>query len=177
MSYPEPPKENGPFEKYDGPSWTIGVVGFVLLALTLGFCYYVEIRLGRENLEFVLAFVFALLGSMFIHESLHYVTAAKLGYDPVYVWPNHVYVPDTHVERWDFLLFALAPQILSIAYVVLLFVDLGPSYRLMIGIGLLLNLPGACQDFVWGYRRLKWSEETKVIVSREDQQTYVSFPD
>ena len=176
MPLPEPPDGNAAFEKYELPTWTIAVAGTVLLALTLAICYCLQVSLGRRNIHFLLAVSFGLVSSLFVHESLHYIVADKLGYDPVYLWPNHVYVPDTHIELRHFLYFALAPQLLSIIFVGLLLLNLDPSYRLIIAIGLVSNLPGGCQDIVWALRRLTWPDGTKVVVSGDEKETYVSFP-
>lgn len=176
MVIPESPDGFTPYEQYSFPKWVIGATGSLLLGIAAVIIFSEGILLYPENnVKLVVAFGLAVTASLFIHESLHYVANAALGYDPVYVWPNMVYVPHKYLGFWEAAIALLAPQLLTAVYIVLLVTGAGTSFEIIIGWGLVLNLGGAAADVAWVFRRATWPDGTRVIVG-DDHENYVAFP-
>ena len=172
----DPPDGNTAYRQYALPGWALVSAVVVLFTLAMGFllAISVDFPLGSP-IKFIVVFGFGLTTSLFAHESLDYLTNSKLGYDPVYLWPNHVYVPNAPIETRDIILILLAPQLLSVIYAFLLLSGIDSWLQLMVSLSLIFNLTGGCSDVTWVLRRLTWPKGTKVIVT-ENQETYVSFP-
>ncbi|QZX99802.1 hypothetical protein [Halobaculum rubrum] len=164
------------YKKYNLPKWATFVARLVLLAVAVGLVFSESIILIPNDLKlYVLSFGIGLVSFIFIHESLHYVTASALGYDPVYVWPTMVYVPEESLPVKHILPMLLAPQLLSLASLLLLLSGVNLTLELILGWGLFQNIIGSYSDVLSSIRRLTWPTGTRVIVS-EDYSTHVAFP-
>lgn len=176
MATPNSPEGFTPYEQYSFPKWLIvGTLG-PLLGIAIVVIFSKEIMLyPKSSVKLIVATGFAIAASLFIHESLHYVANSALGYNPVYVWPNMVCVPGENLDFWEATVALLAPQILTVLYVVLLLTKAVNSFKIIIGWGLILNLGGAASDVAWVLRRATWPDGTKVVVG-DDHENYVAFP-
>ncbi|QGA84105.1 metalloprotease family protein [Halomicrobium sp. LC1Hm] len=171
------PEGNTPYQRYSLPKWGLASVAVVLVIAGFQIVSILPIKFWTSNiLHLLIAFGFTFTGSLFAHESLHYLTNSILGYEPVYLWPNKVYVPNVPISRQDIVLILLAPQLLSILYIALLLADLTPGLEIMFEVALIYNIAGGYSDLTWILRRLTWPRGTRVIVTK-DQDTYVSFPE
>ncbi|GAB3310943.1 DUF3267 domain-containing protein [Haloplanus salinarum] len=130
----------------------------------------------QNNVKLVVGVGVAITASLYIHESLHYIANSVLGYDPVYKWPNCVYVPEVPLDLWESIIVLLAPQVLSVVYALLLLTGSVNELAIVLGWGLVLNLGGAASDVSWVVRRLTWPAGTKVVVG-DDRKNYVAFPE
>ncbi len=132
------------------------------------------ILIPQSSVKLVVGAGIAITASLFIHESLHYLASSALGYDPVYIWPNGVYVPEVSLDLWEISITLLAPQLLSVVYTGLLITGAVNDLAIVIGWGLVINLGGGASDMAWIVRRLTWPAGTKVIVG-DDEENYVAF--
>lgn len=176
MTTPDSPRGYTPYEQYSFQWWVLPSAIVALLAMASVIIFSEGIVLFSDShKELLVGAGVAILASLYAHESLHYLASSVLGYDPVFLWPNAVYVPEETLNLREISTMLLAPQLLSIIYVYLLLIGLGPSLELVIGWGLVLNLGGAASDVAWIFRRVTWPEGTKVVVG-DDQENYVAFP-
>lgn len=170
------PEGNTPFEEYRISTVKSVVTGIVLIAIAFAVFYVIPVEPPPDNFLVALAaFGLGETADTFAHESLHYLVLSKLGYDPIYDWPTRVYVPGEHIKTQDMVSALLAPQLLSVLYVVLLIFTSNSVIHLMAGIGLVFNLFGGRGDILWSIKRIRWPEGTRVVLD-EEQQTYVSHP-
>jgi hypothetical protein len=176
MTTPDPPAGYSSFEQYSLPRWILtGAMIFLILIAAVPIFTEGIVLFPESNIELVVGVGIAISSSLFLHESLHYLANSKLGYDPVYLWPNKVYVPKENLELWESTMVLLAPQMLSVLYVAFLFMGSSPALELVVGWGLVLNLGGAASDVSWVIRRITWPEGTMVVVG-DDHENYASFP-
>ncbi len=152
------------------------VVAFLVL-LSLASLTLINLDLGVTVglTEFLIAFCVSFFASLFVHESIHYVTNSLLGYDPVYIWPNKVIAPNVHVNLRHIIPILFAPQLLSLVYVGILLIGVGPVLTVIATVGFAFNLIGGRSDMVWIALRLTWPKGTRVVVNKE-LTTYVAFP-
>lgn len=176
MTTPSSPDGYTSFEQYSFPKWVLpsSMTGLLAIAGALIFSEAVTL-FPKSNIEFVVSVGIGVTASLFIHESLHYLVGSVLGYDPIYLWPNAVYVPDENLNLLESSVMLLAPQLLSVLYAGLLVHGLNPGLELVVGWGLVLNLGGAASDVSWVLRRITWPTGTRVVVG-DDHQNYVAFP-
>ncbi len=177
MNTPKSPEGYTTYEEYSFPDWA----RFLSMAILVGFAALFIIVNNitiypKSSAELIVASGLAIAGTLFIHESLHYLANTALGYEPIYLWPNAVYVPEEFLSVKQITVVLLAPQLLTIIYVVLLLSGTVEIYETIIGWGLMMNLGGASSDVAWVIRRVTWPDGTRVVVG-EDHMNYVSFPE
>jgi len=176
MTVPESPDGYTPFEQYSLSWWALFPTIAILLTVA-GVVIWSEgvVLYTQSNVKLIVGVGIAIMASLYIHESLHYLANSVLGYDPVFLWPNAVYVPEISLNLREITIVLLAPQILSIVYAVLLITGAVNDLAIIIGWGLIFNLGGGAADVFWIVRRLTWPAGTKVVVG-DDKENYVAFP-
>jgi hypothetical protein len=173
---PNSPEGYTPYEQYSLPRFAqwifLGLIGSMFLLLTLEY----GLQFGHPDYRLLIVGIgIGLAGTLFLHESLHFIADRALGYNPVYIWPSSVYIPDEDVETWESIVGLLAPQLLTIIYIPLLLTgDLGDMEHLLVW-GLLMHSLGSYSDLLWIFRLLLWPDDTMVTVG-EDLENYVAFP-
>jgi len=177
MGKPESPDGYTQYKHYSPPRW-ISIPSMAVLLSIAGVVIFSEdvVLFPQSNVKLLVGVGIAIMASLYIHESLHYLANSALGYDPVYKWPNAVYVPKESLDLWEITIVLLAPQLLSVIYTVLLITGTVSDLEIVIAWGLVLNLGGASSDVFWVVRRLTWPSETKVVVG-DDIENYVAFPE
>lgn len=176
MTAPKSPNGYANYERFNSSRTALYSTKAILLILSGVIIFTQDVILYPQSyVKLVVAVGIAIMASLYIHESLHYVANSVLGYEPVFKWPNGVYVPNASLGRWESIIVLLAPQLLTFVYVLLLISGAVKDLEIIIGWGLILNLGGASSDISWVVRRLSWPAETKIIVG-EDMEDYVAFP-
>ncbi|MFC7137994.1 metalloprotease family protein [Halobaculum litoreum] len=176
MTVPESPAGYTDYREYSFPRGLGVITALPLLAIASAFISSESILIIVESPVLNLICVgIAVPLFIFIHESIHYITASTFGYDPIYEWPTMVYVPQVSLPVRHMVSMLLAPQILSLAYAVLLLSGVNQTLQIIMGLGLLLNLGSSSSDVLWAIRRVTWPTGTKVVVG-EDLANYVAFP-
>lgn len=164
------------YEHYPLPIWGLLGSTFVLAIVGVSWILAYSVQMvPSSRVDFVVGVALAMSASLFLHESLHFLANMALGYNPVYEWPNKVYVPKKNLKLWESAVVLLAPQLLSILYAGLIVWELGPLLQMVIGWGLIFNLPGGASDVAWVIRRATWPRQTRVVVG-DDLKEYVAFP-
>jgi len=177
MSNPESPDGHTQYKHYSPSRWMLLPTMAVLLTIAGVVIFSEDIVLfPQSNVKLIVSVGIAIMASLYIHESLHYLANSALGYDPVYKWPNAVYVPRESLDLWEITIVLLAPQLLSVIYTVLLITGAVNGLEIVIAWGLVLNLGGAASDVFWVVRRLTWPSGTRVVVG-DDIENYVAFPE
>ncbi|MDR5657696.1 metalloprotease family protein [Halodesulfurarchaeum sp. HSR-GB] len=176
MTTPESPDGYTPYKKYS-PHRLVLLLIIAILLTVAGLVIFLEdvVLYPQNNVKLIVGAGIAIVATIYVHESLHYLANSAIGYDPVFVWPNAVYVPEVSLDLWEITVVLLAPQFLSVTYTVLLITGAVNDLAIVVGWGLILNLGGAASDVFWIVRRLTWPAETKVVVG-DDKKNYVAFP-
>ncbi len=182
MPVPDPQSGFTSYQKYEYPKWTLRLITLVLAGIAVLIVLDQSATIYTSKLwEFLFAVVISVIASLYIHESLHYIANMLLGYDPVFKWPNIVYVPDVPLPFREATVVLLAPQILSFVYILLLVTGVVSKFETFVVWGLILNLVGGSKDLFWVFRRATWPSGTKVVVSKDGPNSepadYVSFPE
>lgn len=173
---PESPEGYTPYKQY---SISRGVQ-FLSMAVLLSIAGIIIVSeriviFPEGSLELFVGAGISISATLYSHESLHYLACSKLGYEPVYLWPNRVFVPGETLDLRESTIMLLAPQLLSVTYAGLVIIGLSSQLELVVGWGLVMNLGGAAADVSWVVRRITWPSRTKVIVG-DDHENYVAFP-
>ena len=176
MTTPESPDGYTSYKKYSTPRLVLFLIIAILLTVAGVVIFSEDVVLyPQNNIKLIVGAGIGIAASLYIHESLHYLANSALGYDPVFEWPNAVYVPTVSLNLWEITIVLLAPQLLSVIYTVLLITGAVNDLAIVFGWGLILNLGGAASDVFWIVRRLTWPAGTKVVVG-DDKENYVAFP-
>jgi hypothetical protein len=175
-SPPELPAGYEEPEEYQLPTWPqlVAVVILAILFLLLLIVLDVHYVVPDQPLASMTALIFGVAGAVYLHESAHYLTTYYLNYKPEFVWPNRVNFGVNLLRTKPTVLALLAPQVLSVLYVILLVVGVPPSLEALLIYALAVNLFAGELDIVWAVRRLTWPNGTIVIPDGED--IYVAFP-
>ncbi|MFB6185265.1 MAG: hypothetical protein ABEI86_00150, partial [Halobacteriaceae archaeon] len=128
-----------------------------------------------DSADFLIALIFGVVSNLYLHESIHYIVQSRLGYEPVFEWPNRVWVPDVALSVKEGVISLLSPQILTLIYVGMLPLSQIQVVDFMIVIALIFNLTGGFRDIAWAIRRLLWPEGHLVLVDSEGRE-FISFP-
>lgn len=120
------------------------------------------------------AAIFGIIANLFLHESIHYVTQSRLGYDPVFEFPNRVWSPNEAFTTREDVISLLSPQILTVIYIALLPLSESTVIDFMLVIAAIANLLGGLRDIAWAMRRVLWPEGHLVFVD-SDGKTFVAF--
>jgi len=128
-----------------------------------------------SGIAYLIAAGFGLTTNLFLHETLHYITESWLGYDPIFELPNRVWTPDEALSVKDGVISLIAPQILTPAYIGLVFLTHSNVIEFMVVIALIFNVSGGFRDFAWIIRRLLWPDGHLVLVDSEGKE-FVTFP-
>ena len=177
MSAPDTPAGFTDYEPYSlpDPFWVpilvlLAVFGAVFLQLA-DFAIY-----SSDLVVFLSALSIGMSAQLFAHESLHYLVSVAWGYDPEYVWPNKVYVPNECLTKLESVSALLAPQVLTALLLIPLLYGVGGGLEIALAWAFILNWVGGSRDIAWVFRRLTWPNETRVVVD-DTLRTYVAFPE
>jgi hypothetical protein len=129
-----------------------------------------------ESMEVLVVGAFGVSGSIFLHESAHYLTAKGFGHNPDYIWPTSVKFGSDLLRTRETVVPLLAPQILSILYLLPLYYGVSHNLELILWIGFAINFLDGSKDVAWSVRRLTWPRGTVVILG-ENGENFVSFPE
>lgn len=129
-----------------------------------------------SSLTWIIAGTFGIIGSLFSHESLHYIASVARGNDPEYVWPNRVKFGSDILYTETTVVSLLAPQVLSPVYLLPILYGVPPSLELMLWFAFGINLFGGLHDLPWAVRRLTWPAGTIVIQDEDGETNHVAHP-
>jgi hypothetical protein len=172
---PESPETHTAYQPVILPRVPKAAVILILSGIWLFYSSRVEIQ-GPfpTDTETALLAVFGILGNVYAHESVHFITSREMGYEPSFVWPNIVIEPNQEIPTTDAVVKLCSPQILSIVYVFLI-PQVGAATQFLLVWGLFANFVGGANDFLWSVRRLLWPAETLMTTTTEPRN-YVAFP-
>lgn len=171
---PQSPDGYQPYRISDFPPKLIGYIshGTATILTFFAIVYY----LPGSTFEFLTGLGFGVGASVYFHESVHFFTLSRLGFDPVFEFPNKVWAPEEALTVKEGALSLLSPQVLTFVYLVLLPFLNTDVIEFMIVMALIINLTGAIPDISWAVRRLFWPTGNLVFVDSEGRE-YVSFPE
>jgi len=172
---PEPPDGYKEPQRYELENWKIAIVAVVNLSIFFVIFKSLNARflLPNEPVSNLTALGFAVAATLYLHESMHYVVADFFGYEPKFVWPNRVDFGVEILRTRPTVASLLAPQLLSVLYVELIYVGVAPVLEIILVISLLLNLFAGAADVCWAIRRLSWPRGTVFI--NDGDEGYVAF--
>ncbi len=175
MEAPESPDGYTEPKEYEMPNWAmlITTIGLCILFLAVTHFLEVQYRISQPLIAQIVLFIFIITGSLYLHESAHYVVLDYIGYEPSFVWPNRVDFGKEILQTKETVVSLLAPQLLSIFYLALLYIGTSPVVDFMLFWAFGLNLVPSRYDICWAIRRLTWPKGTIVILT--ESQNYVAF--
>lgn len=161
---PTSPEGYQPYQETDFPPLFIRYLANILggVGIATAFWYY------QPNLiSGLIAGVFAFVGNIYLHESIHYMIGSKLGYEPVFDLPSTVWIPNVPLSTKEAIINLISPQILTIIYIILLPITIVSAVKFSITVALILNISGGMRDIAWTLRRILWPEDHLVLVDSE----------
>jgi hypothetical protein len=177
MDVPDPPDGYEQPQIYHLPTWAMVVtgIGLAVLVLAITISLNVQYKIPSSQLSFITAFAFASAGSLYLHESVHYIVADYVGYEPIFVWPNRVDFGIDILQTKETVMSLLAPQLLSIIYLTLIYIGVVSTLEVILFWAFVLNFLAGVYDIAWAIRRLTWPKGTIVILC--EGENHVAFPE
>lgn len=174
MTIPEPSENYTTYRKYTLPHWAKGCAAVVLSVIAFYVIWWIDPSIWPLSTLDIVAGLLGCIVTLFVHELIHYLTGALLGYNPNYEWPNRVTVPDQDITSWESVAISVAPQILCVFYSGVLTTGVGSGLGIAISSGLWFNAFGGYSDIPMAIRRLTWP--SNIELHSKDGNLYISFP-
>lgn len=168
----ESPEGYSAYERVDFPPDIIryGANFLALILIILAIFIYYPI----SPAAYVAVTIFGLSTAIFLHEGFHYLTHSWMGYEPIFEFPSKVYTPNEPFDVQEGIISLLAPQILTLLYLVFLQFQLPNQIEFMIILSLIINTVGGLRDVAWTLKRVSWPSGHIVLVDSEGKE-YVAF--
>lgn len=170
---PESPEGYQPYREPGFPPKIINHLANGVMALLTVFAL---LFYQADSAAFIIGLLFGGASSHFLHESIHYVSLSRLGYQPTFKWPDAVWAPNVGLPVREGVISLISPQVLTIAFSGMLLISEVDEISFMIVIALVYNLVGGLRDITWATRRLLWPKGHLVLVDSEGNE-FVSFPE
>ncbi|WP_225334594.1 hypothetical protein [Halomicrobium urmianum] len=168
---PAAPESHQPYRKSDFPPQFIDVLanGVMAMSMITVITFY-----QPDIVDFLAASLFGAGANLYFHESIHYIALSRLGYDPIFDWPNSVWAPNVALSVKEGIIHLISPQILTVIYIGILFLTNTDEIAFMVIVAIVLNLAGGFRDVAWAIRRLLWPKGHLVLVDSKGNES-VSF--
>lgn len=170
---PKSPEGYKPYKRPNFPPKLLDPLakGLAALFVLVSVMYYQPDSL----VAFIVGLLFGVSANLYIHESIHFISLRKLGYDPEFYWPNHVWAPNAALSVRESVITLITPQLLTVVYIALIALSEVTAIDFMLVIALIFNLAGGLRDVAWATRRLLWPKGHLVLVDLEGRE-WVTFP-
>lgn len=164
-------------QPYELRKWQLVLTGVILAVLFLALTESigVQYRIPDDPVSNIAVLIFASAGTVYIHESTHYVVVDFLDWEPEFVWPFRVDWGVDVLPTRPTVTALLAPQMFSVLYIGFIMIGVAPELEVLLVWALVLNLVPGAYDIVWAVRRLTWPNGTIVIL--QNQNNYVAHPE